>query len=199
MSPSDLYAQLLKFEQHTHLQAPADSSSSSSAMATSHGRVFSGCGTGGSDRGRGRGRSTSGLRPQCQVCLKIGHTTNNCWHRFDEGYVPETRSAAATSRPGADNAWYMDLGVIDHIARELDRLMMHETYTSTDQIHIANSSGMEITRIGTSIIPTSGRDLVLNKVLHVPSTHKNIISVHRFTLDNDTYIEFHPFDFLIKD
>jgi hypothetical protein len=58
---------------------------------------------------------------------------------------------------------------------------------------------MSITQIGTSFIPTSDCDLVLNNVLHVPSTHKNLISVHHFTLDNDTYIEFHPFFFFIKD
>jgi hypothetical protein len=57
----------------------------------------------------------------------------------------------------------------------------------------------QLLRIGTSFIPTSGCDLVLNKVLHVPSTHKNLISIRHFTLDNDTYIEFHPFYFLIKD
>jgi hypothetical protein len=93
----------------------------------------------------------------------------------------------------------MDSGATDHITGELDRLTLHEPYTGTDQIHTANGSGMEITRIGTSLIPTSGRDHVLNKVLHVPSTHKNLIYVHRFTLDNDTYIEFHPFFFFIKD
>jgi hypothetical protein len=68
-----------------------------------------------------------------------------------------------------------------------------------DQIHATNDSGMSITQIGTSFIPTSDCDLVLNNVLHVPSTHKNLISVHHFTLDNDTYIEFHPFFFFIKD
>jgi hypothetical protein len=93
----------------------------------------------------------------------------------------------------------MDSGATDHITRKLDRLTMHETYTGTDQIHTANDAGMEITRIGTSFIPTSGHNLVLNNVLHFPSTHKNLISVHHFTLDNDTYIEFHPFFFLIKD
>jgi hypothetical protein len=103
-----------------------------------------------------------------------------------------------TSGLGTDDAWYTDLGSTDHITGELDRLMMHDPYTSTDQIHIANDSGMEIIRIDTSIIPTSGHDLVLNKVLHVPSMHKNLISVHRFTLDNDTYIEFHPFFFLLR-
>jgi hypothetical protein len=139
------------------------------------------------------------LTPQFQVCLKIRHTTNNCWHRIEEDYVLEPRTAAATSGPGTDDAWYMDSGATDHITGEVDRLTMHEPHTGTDQIHTTNNSGMEITRIGTSVIPTSDRDLVLNKVLHVPSTHKNLISVHRFTLDNDTYIKFHPFFFLIKD
>jgi hypothetical protein len=88
---------------------------------------------------------------------------------------------------------------MDHIIGELDRLTMHEPYTGTDQIHTTNGSGMEITQIGTTFIPTSDHDLVLNKVLHFPSTHKNLISVHHFTLDNDTYIEFHPFFFLVKD
>jgi hypothetical protein len=76
---------------------------------------------------------------------------------------------------------------------------MHEPYTGNDQVHVANGSGMDINRIGKTIIPTSDRDLVLNHVLHVPSTHKNLISVHRFTLDNDTFIEFHPYFFFIKD
>jgi hypothetical protein len=58
---------------------------------------------------------------------------------------------------------------------------------------------MEISRVGTSIIPTPCRNLVLNIVLHVPAATKNLISVHKFTLDNDMFIEFHPFYFLIKD
>jgi hypothetical protein len=58
---------------------------------------------------------------------------------------------------------------------------------------------MDITRIGTSIIPTNTRPLTLMNVLHVPSAQNNLIYVHRFTLDNDTYIEFHPYFFFIKD
>jgi hypothetical protein len=76
------------------------------------------------------------------------------------------------SRPGNDNAWYIDLGATDHINREFDWLTMHEPYTGTDQIHTTNGSGMAITRIGTSFIPTSDGDLVLNNVLHISSTHR---------------------------
>jgi hypothetical protein len=77
--------------------------------------------------------------------------------------------------------------------------MMHDAYYGNDQVHTANRSGMDITRIGKSIIPISLHNLFINNVLHVPSAQKNLISVHRFTLDNDTFIEFHPFFFLIKD
>jgi hypothetical protein len=67
ISPSDLYAQLLSFEQHTHLQDPAASCNSSSAMTASHGCGFSGRGTSGSDRGptRGRGRGHSSHGRDC--------------------------------------------------------------------------------------------------------------------------------------
>jgi hypothetical protein len=49
------------------------------------------------------------------------------------------------------------------------------------------------------VIPTPTRDIHLNKVLHVPSTSKNIASINRLTYDNNVSIEFHPFSFLIKD
>jgi hypothetical protein len=174
-------------------------------MTATRGGGFVGCDASGKDRGhgrgcgRGRGHSSGSSRPQCQVCLKFGHTANRCWHRFNEVYVPELRSVATTYGPVIDDVWYTDLGATNYITGELDRLTMHEPYTSPDQVHAVNGLGMDIARIGSSIIPSFGRDLVLNNVLHVPSTHKNLISVHHFTLDNDMFIEFHPYFFLIKD
>jgi hypothetical protein len=76
---------------------------------------------------------------------------------------------------------------------------MHDAYSGNDQIHATNDLGMDITCIGNTIIPTPTRYLVLQNVLHVPSTHKNLISIHHFALDNDTFIEFHPYFFLIND
>jgi hypothetical protein len=106
---------------------------------------------------------------------------------------------AAASSTSADLAWYMDSGATDYITSDLDHLTMHNPYTGHDQVHAANGSGLDITRIGTFIIPTITHPLTLTNVLHVPSANKNLICVHRFTLDNDTFIEFHPYFFLIKD
>jgi hypothetical protein len=103
--------------------------------------------------------------------------------------------AASTS---TDNNWYTNSEVTNHITGKLDKLIMHDAYCGNDQIHTANLPGMDINRIGKSIIPTSIHNLALNNVIHVPSIHKNLISVPRFVLDNDTFIEFHPFFFLIK-
>jgi hypothetical protein len=57
----------------------------------------------------------------------------------------------------------------------------------------------EMSHIGSSIILKSSCSLILNNVLHIPTITKNLIYVNKFTLDNDIFIEFHPFYFLIKD
>jgi hypothetical protein len=105
----------------------------------------------------------------------------------------------ATTSYDTDPNWYTESGTTDHITGELKKLTMHDHYTGNDQIQVANGAGMEISHIGKSIVPTPSRNLVLNNVLHVPATRKNLICVHWFTLDNNTFIEFHPYFFLIKD
>jgi hypothetical protein len=94
ISPSELYAQLLSFKQHTALQSISAPGGSFSTLATSRGCGYSrGRDYDSSDHGHGRGhgRSCSSCRDrssrgstdksswlQCQVYLKIGHTVNNC-------------------------------------------------------------------------------------------------------------------------
>jgi hypothetical protein len=58
---------------------------------------------------------------------------------------------------------------------------------------------MNISHIGHSVLCTPHGSFDLNNILHVPNTSKNLLSVHKFTLDNHVFIEFHPFFFLIKD
>src|SRR5688572_19309816 len=93
----------------------------------------------------------------------------------------------------------MDSGSTDHITRALDNLTTKTKYAGQDQIHAANGKGIRINHIGKSIIHTSKCDFSFNNVLHVPSATKNLASVHKFTKDNDAFIEFHPTFFCVKD
>jgi histone deacetylase 1/2 len=41
--------------------------------------------------------------------------------------------------------------------------------------------------------------LQLKNILHVPSASKNLLSIHKLARDNDVFVEFHAYFFLIKD
>jgi hypothetical protein len=76
---------------------------------------------------------------------------------------------------------------------------MKERYHGKDNVQTANGTGMHITHIGQSKIPTSSHYLHLRNILRVPSVTRNVLSVKRFKYDNNVYFEFHPWYFLIKD
>jgi hypothetical protein len=145
--------------------------------------------------------STSGGQncPQCQVCFKIGPTVQVCWYHYNEDYNPDNRAANMPSTSGTDPNWYLNSGAMDHIIRELEKLTLHDHYNSNNQIRVANGAGMDINHIGKSVVPTLSHPSHLNHVLHVPQAHKHLISIHRFILDNHTFIELHPYCFLIED
>jgi hypothetical protein len=103
------------------------------------------------------------------------------------------------SSSGADQNQYLDSSATDHITGELEQLTMHQQYNGNEQIRAANGAGMDIVHVGQSVIPTPTRHLHLNQVLHVSNAHKQLVSIHRFTLDNNTFIELHLYSFLIKD
>ena len=58
---------------------------------------------------------------------------------------------------------------------------------------------MNVKHIGSTKLSTPSSSFHLHNVLHVPYITKNLISVHKFTYDTNTFIEFHPSYFLVKD
>jgi hypothetical protein len=150
-----------------------------------------------------RGPSTDAVggqnRSRYQVYTKVGHTADICWYRYDEAYAHENHTATMGSTSGNDPNWYLDSSATDHITSDLERFTMHERYNGGDQIRTANGAGMDIFNISHSVLLTPTRLLHLHQVLHVPHSYKQLVSIHWFNLDNHTFIELHPFFFLIKD
>jgi hypothetical protein len=111
-----------------------------------HGRDDSGsCGGGGG--GRGSGRNGCSKIP-CQVYGKTGHNALRCYKCFDANYHGEEKVAnAASTGYNVDTKWYTDTSATNHITFKLDRLMMHEKFGGSDQVHTASGPGMPISHI----------------------------------------------------
>jgi histone deacetylase 1/2 len=128
------------------------------------------------------------------------HSIAECWHRFDENYVPDQRLIAAATTStysyGVDTNWYIDTGATDHITGELEKLSMKNKYHGGDQIHTASGSGMDhttsgssmdISHIGHTTIRTPHCDIHLIMFFLFLRPQKNLISIHRLATDNSAY------------
>ena len=111
----------------------------------------------------------------------------------------EKKSGGPPTAYGVDTNWYVDSGASDHVTADLEKMSVRDKYGGHDQVHTTNGSGMRISNIGHASLHTPVRNLLLRNILHVPSAHKSLASVHRLALDNNVYFEFHPNFFLIKD
>jgi hypothetical protein len=191
----DLYSQLLITEARVESQKEQQHIS---VHAAYRGGGRGGHGDGGFRRGgRNGGR---GNKIPCQVCGKTGHSALRCYKRLDASYNGEEKHVnVATTGYNVDTEWFTDTGATDHITSELDKLVIREKYGGSDQVHTISGSGMPISHIGQGTTHSHDRDLILKDILHVPNTSKNLVSVHKFTYDNNAFFEFHPWYFLLKD
>jgi hypothetical protein len=124
----------------------------------------------------------------------------HCWKCFDWDFTGDEKMANMVASPyGVDTNWYMDTGAIVNITGELDKLLMKEKYGGHEHVHAANDAGMRISHCGHRSFHTPLQKIHLNKVLFVPKAHKNLVSVHRFTKDNNLYLQNHPYRFFVKD
>jgi hypothetical protein len=72
-------------------------------------------------------------------------------------------------------------------------------FSSTPSIIVGNGALLPITATGSHTFSLPHRNLVLNNVLVSPNIIKNLISIRRFTTDNNCSIEFDPFGLSVKD
>ena len=154
---------------------------------------------GGRGRGRGRARTTPWVDTTCQICNKEGHAARDCWWRFEDNDDDYDDKEAHGASYGVDTNWYPDTGATHHIIGELEKMTVHDQYRGKDRVHTTDGSGMVISHVGHTIVRNPVKNLHLRNILHVPSASKNLLSVHCLTKDNNVFLEFHPFHFLIKD
>ncbi|KAL4347943.1 hypothetical protein GQ457_17G007820 [Hibiscus cannabinus] len=105
----------------------------------------------------------------------------------------------ATPEVVDDNSWYPDSGATHHLTKDLNNLQIGTTYPGTGTVKVGNGNTIPIQSIGQSTLLTSTRNLHLRNLLYVPNITKNLLSVSKFTQDNQVLLEFYPKCCKVKD
>ena len=95
----------------------------------------------------------------------------------------------------------MDLGASSHMVSNSDCLSHVHPPTSftPPTIVVGNGSSLPVTALGITSFSLPDRSLHLHNILISPHIIKNLISVYRFTTDNNYAIKFDPFGLSVKD
>jgi hypothetical protein len=105
----------------------------------------------------------------------------------------------ATPNHAHDPNWYSDSGATHHLTSDLANLNVRANeYHGLDQIRVGNGTSLQIKHIGSTQFSTPTTSFLLNNVLHVPQILKNLISVHKFTKDTNTSMDFRPSCFRVQ-
>lgn len=73
----------------------------------------------------------------CQIYYKTNHDASSWWHRFDHNYQPKESIkmvVVVSSGYTMDPNWYVNIGEIDHITHDLERMEIKEQYTDGDHV-----------------------------------------------------------------
>ena len=134
-------------------------------------------------------------QPKCQLCDQLGYVAKQCPKiHFSE----PTANCVSTSHQ-KDTKWLIDSVASHNITCDLTNLSVHSKYDVTDEVVIGDGSGLHVSHIGSLVFHSPNHAFQLKDTLYVPSIRKNLISIHHFTTQNNVFIEFHPFYFLVKD
>lgn len=139
--------------------------------------------------GRGHGGIT------CFRCGGPNHKADKCF-TSDEEADQYKAFAAIKIRDTAEETWYSDIGVNQHMICNTNEIQGINSYLGNDFVMVGNGQDLPITGTGHIILPTT--NLKLNDVLVVLAIKKKLLSVSQFTRDNNFYFLFYPWGFVLK-
>lgn len=96
-------------------------------------------------------------------------------------------------------SWYFDNGASTHVTNNQDNLSFKFDYHGHDKVTIGNGQGLCIQNIGYSSLLSFLKTLHLWNILHCPKITKNILSIFKFTVDNNVCVGFHQNHCFVKD
>ena len=134
-------------------------------------------------------------QPKCQLCDQLGHIAKSC----PQFHSQNVSINCATASNGRDKNWSLDSAASHNIMGDLSNLSIHSEYDGTDEVILGDGSGLAVSHIDSLALHYPHGTFTLRDTLCVPNLCKNLISVHHLTKQNNVFVEFHPFYFLVND
>ena len=139
---------------------------------------------------------TKKFQGKCYVCNKQGHRAKDCHSRKEQGNpkkkrpqanvievddVSDMNLSAVVSEVnfiGSNTKeWWVDTGATRHVCSDKKMFSSYQTIDNGEQLFMSNSSSSKVEGQGKVVLKmTSGKELTLNDVLHVPEIRKNLVS-----------------------
>lgn len=86
--------------------------------------------------------------------------------------------------------WYLDSGATSHITATPENIQLPRSFTDNNFIYTADGSPIQITRSSRNMTQSKDQSFILQDLLLVPSTTRNLLSVNRFCIDNNVSLHF---------
>lgn len=121
--------------------------------------------------------------------------TQNQFHRHNSSHFhPQMQAMMVTPNLNLDNCWYLDSSSTNHVTNSFDNCPSGNEYSSGSQIHVGNATFLDILHTGQTFLTLSHSSLShtfqVQNLLHVPHMIKNLLSVSKFSQDNNVFFEF---------
>uniref|UniRef100_A0A2N9GIT2 Retrovirus-related Pol polyprotein from transposon TNT 1-94-like beta-barrel domain-containing protein n=1 Tax=Fagus sylvatica TaxID=28930 RepID=A0A2N9GIT2_FAGSY len=98
-----------------------------------------------------------------------------------------------------DPCWYPDTGATSHMTADMPLLQQPQEYSGSDSVMVGNGAGLPISHTGNIYFHSFGSQFKLSHVLCVPAIKKNLLSMARFTTDNNCSFHFFPWGYRVQD
>ena len=139
---------------------------------------------------------TKKFQGKCYVCNKQGHRAKDCRSHKEQGNPKKKRPQANETKVddvsdmnlsavvskvnfiGSNTKeWWVDTGATHHVCSDKKMFSSYQTIDNGEQLFMGNSSFSKVEGQGKVVLNmTSGKELTLNDVLHVPEIRKNPVS-----------------------
>lgn len=129
-----------------------------------------------------------------QICDFL-NIADKCKQRYDSFSKYPTANVAHAS---LESDWYPETPASHHITQNLADSSLSNAYTRNDKVTVGNGRGLKIFNTSSSTLSTPTKSFNLNNILHVPTVHKNLLSIKQFSRDNKCFFEFYPIYFVVK-